>query len=56
MQALLGEPDEAVAPLLAPPGLTLKNLKVAASVDALVTQGGDDGIRTHDPLLAKQVL
>ena len=26
------------------------------ATDALVTTSGDDGIRTHDPLLAKQVL
>jgi hypothetical protein len=28
----------------------------ADPVNALVTPGGDDGTRTHDPLLAKQVL
>ena len=29
---------------------------VRAIEDAAVTIGGDDGTRTHDPLLAKQVL
>jgi hypothetical protein len=45
-----------LAPLMAPLVIPAGPVAPGPPADALVTVGGDDGTRTHDPLLAKQVL
>ena len=51
----LGKPDRSPPPI-PPHGSNRQNQKAPGSGATRGFDGGDDGNRTHDPLLAKQVL
>ena len=49
-----GSHEDAHAPLLAPPVVRARPARALIGAGALVVDGGDDGTRTHDPLLANR--